>query len=103
MKLEYTELPTMLDVAQAKERGEKIEFRIKPHGHTGYNEWSIWPGRAWNSGWQFRSVREVPVKKVKFLGWVDRSGELRKIRTDCNVVEGWARFPAADVEYEVEE
>lgn len=103
MKFEYTELSTMLDVAQAKARGEKIEVMA-----PGF-DWVLWSQLNWNDNWRFRSIREVPVKKVKFEAWKSNVGGLLWSEENSpdtkqlTISSCWTRFPSADKEYEVEE
>lgn len=96
MKTEYKDLNTGLEVFQAQERGEKIEYAFS-------GTWKEWVGTVWQATTCYRSVHEVKTKKVKFLGWVDEDGELRLRKEFSHISHQWTRSPSADVEYEVEE
>lgn len=85
----------MTDVAAAKEANNEIEC------HNG-RKWVLWPGRFWNAGVKYRGRPRQPKKRVvKMLCWFD--GEDLFWKPDGHPVMHWQRFPAGDIEGEVEE
>ena len=99
MTTEWRNLPTMADVAAAQAAGDEIEVRRL--GEFDYTEWS---GTAWAMAWSFRArPRQPKMKKVKSLCYRSTvSGELTWRKEELPIIN-WKRFPAGDIEGEVED
>ena len=98
-KGEWTDLPTLQDVAKAQADGWEIEH----YNHPG-DYWNVWPQRGWNIQGKYRArPRQPKLRKVKMLAYW-RSGQLVWFQDDTEYPEGsqfWIRIPAQDIEIEV--
>lgn len=92
----WKELPTLKDVARAIDEEMEIEVFT--------SAWFPWSGMAWNSNMSFRARPRKPVaKKVKSLCYRDSVyGDLFWRIEECIPVGNTQRFPAGDIEGEVE-
>ena len=96
MTTEWTDLPTLQDVAKAQVDGWEIEVDTGPY-------WEEWKGAAWMNYMTYRGRPRQPVmRKVKMLCWLDSEGELRWIESDQSPF-GSIRIPALDIEIEIPE
>ena len=95
MSNEWRDLPTMADVAAAMDVGDEIQV-------DGYSGWEEWYGTMWALNMQYRArPRQPKMKKVKLLCWFN--GEDLFWKPEDHPVVHWQRFPAGDIEGEVEE
>jgi len=101
MTTEWTDLPTLQDVAKAQANDWEIQLYDK---HD--DEWIHWAGAGWFIGNKYRArPRQPKMKKVKMLAYW-RSGQLVWFQDDTEYPEGsqfWIRIPAQDIEIEIPE
>ena len=94
MTNEWTDLPTLQDVAKAQADGWEIEC-------TGETLWIPWDGTVWRNFMKYRArPRQPKLRKVKMLAYLDTNAELRW-RGDPAASAQWIRIPAQDIEIEV--
>lgn len=102
MTTEWRDLPTMADVAAAQAAGDEIQAN-----HTDRDTyWIEWVGVRWFAETRYRArPRQPKMKKVKSLCWRDESGDLTWTDEGIGFTteSGWQRFPAGDIEGEVED
>ena len=99
MTQKWIEIKGLQRIAKAQADGLEIEHRFEqPHGL-----WCAWNGRWWDGRYQFRARPPQPkIKKVKSLCWRNsENGAL--VWLDKVADSWWQRFPAGDIEGEVEE
>ena len=97
MTTEWTDLPTLQDVAKAQADGWEIEFKSG-------KEWTLWTGKGWYADQRYRArPRQPKMKKVKMLCWLHEN-ELYWL-ADGVVTDSkfWIRIPAQDIEIEIPE
>ena len=82
-------------------------FRLKREGWeiqiNGFSGWEKWEGTTciFNMRYRARPCTKTKTKKVKLLCWFD--GEDLFWKPEDHPVMHWRRFPAGDIEGEVEE
>lgn len=92
-----TELKTMLEVAEAKERGEVIEY-IADAGNYKYEQWKLWDGKCWHSTYKFR-IQPKPKKTVKYCLWGNQdTGEVVFTPMNNPMEFEWKHIPGTEVE-----
>lgn len=97
MSNEWIDQLTMQDVAKSQAQGWEIEHRENS------GSWFKWLGFSWQSNWEFRAREPMPaMKKVKLLGYLTEYRMLAQIEEGFAAPAYWKRFPAGDIEAEVE-
>lgn len=98
-KGEWTDLPTLQDVAKAQADGLEIEH-YNPFGDC----WDVWPQRGWSIKGKYRArPRQPKMKKVKMLCWFT-GVELSWTKEGWRMTgKSWIRIPTQDIEIEIPE
>ena len=98
MTTEWTDLPTLQDVAKAQADGWEIEVMT-------WKDWCSWVAGSWDKNWKFRARPPKPkAKMTKFLGWMSEGGllvEIDEAMCTSSRVEHYRRVPSRDFEAEV--
>lgn len=98
MSEEWKELPTIGDVACALADGMEIEYQQAMNAHS----WNPWDGFTWYHDCKYRARPRKETKLVKSLCWREAGGNLTWRNEGAEMVKCWERFPAGDIEGEVE-
>lgn len=103
MSDEWKELNSIVEVAEAVAAGMEIEVQTDP-GNDKYCPWKWWDGKVWYSSYLFRARPCQPkTVKVVSLCWRSAGGNLTWAYDEVDFTKnGWVRFPAGDIEGEVE-
>ena len=97
---EWRDLPTLADVAAAKEAGDEINV----FSGLGFAAaWIKWNEKQWDSAGKYRARSKPKVRKIKILGWIDPAGSTFTRCEDFPIekIWGWVRYPKLDDEVEV--
>jgi hypothetical protein len=96
---EWHELNGIEEVAAASKEGMEIECK-KVLG----TDFQPWEGQDWFAGWQYRARHKAPAKVlVKRICWTSTGGNLTWTKEDYQFYsKDWKRFPAGDIEGEVD-
>jgi hypothetical protein len=98
---EWEELNGIIEVAEAVAAGMEIEVCVE-------DLWGMWGGETWYGNLQYRAHPNKPAKvQVKSLCWRHEKGALfwgdeSTLQTGQGPALGFVRFPAGDIEGEVE-
>ena len=94
MTTEWTDLPTLQDVAKAQADG--LEIECLPYKDC---EWGRWLGCTWEHQWKYRArPRQPKMKTVKMLAYL-LNGQLVWYQDNAGCPEGnrfWIRVPGED-------
>lgn len=98
MTTEWTDLPTLQDVAKAQADGWEIEYKdISEY-------WLSWSQLVWSINGKYRGRPRQPVmRKVKMLCWVIGDHLEWFQEGSSRPGHAWIRIPAQDIEIEIPE